>query len=181
MWKISNYRPFGIIERDPNESTYEVGDDKFPIIVDVRGSFQEQQERAAKIVHAVNSLATNSARIAELEANEWAIRRLFDLPPDGDLFDQLREHLEHEDVGQVRLQNCVSNLLAEPIYEQKEKPNGIAVRFLMRLHLLAHEVRLEQYGKDNPVVAEALAALGDPASNSPESLAAARTALAEGE
>lgn len=54
LWKISNYRPFGIIERDPSESTYEYGDDKFPIIVNVCGTLVEQKERAELIVRSVN-------------------------------------------------------------------------------------------------------------------------------
>lgn len=28
-WKISNYRPPSIIQRDPKESTYKIGDDKY--------------------------------------------------------------------------------------------------------------------------------------------------------
>lgn len=28
-WKVSNYRPNQVIARDPKESTYEIGDDKF--------------------------------------------------------------------------------------------------------------------------------------------------------
>lgn len=66
LWKISNYRPFGIIERDPSESTYEWGDDKFPIIVGVRGSLVEQKERAELIVRAVN--AYDPAQSAAVDA-----------------------------------------------------------------------------------------------------------------
>ena len=31
-WKISNYRPYGIIHRDQHDSTYTEGDDKFPFV-----------------------------------------------------------------------------------------------------------------------------------------------------
>jgi hypothetical protein len=34
--KISNYRPYGILARDPNESTYEYGDNNFTPIADVQ-------------------------------------------------------------------------------------------------------------------------------------------------
>jgi hypothetical protein len=59
------------------------------------------------------------------------------------------------------LRKCVSNLLAEPVYEGGDKANGIAGSFLMRLNLLAYEAKLEGYSMDNPLVAEALAALGE--------------------
>lgn len=66
-------------------------------------------------------------------------------------------------INDIRLQGAVLNLLAEPVYEGGEKVNGIAVKLVMRLHLLAHQAELPNYSKDNPAVAEALAALGDPA------------------
>ena len=35
--KISNYRPYAILARDPAESTYEIGDNNFtPIIQDIK-------------------------------------------------------------------------------------------------------------------------------------------------
>lgn len=44
--KISNYRPYAILARDPKESTYEVGDDKFTPIADVReADFAEELVR----------------------------------------------------------------------------------------------------------------------------------------
>lgn len=33
-WKVNNYRPYGIIARSPNESTYKLGDDKFKRFID---------------------------------------------------------------------------------------------------------------------------------------------------
>lgn len=35
LWKLSNYRPNRIIERDPAERTYDEGDDKFQTLVTV--------------------------------------------------------------------------------------------------------------------------------------------------
>lgn len=41
--KISNYRPYAILARDPDESTYELGDDKFtPIIIGIDKEFAEE-------------------------------------------------------------------------------------------------------------------------------------------
>ena len=66
-WKISNYRPFGIIERDPAESTYEVGDDKFPFVASVHGdNLTQQRERAERIIRAVNSYDASQKKIAAL-------------------------------------------------------------------------------------------------------------------
>lgn len=48
--KVSNYRPNRIIERDPNENTYAVGDDKFPTIAHV-----DNLKTAQHIVRCVNS------------------------------------------------------------------------------------------------------------------------------
>lgn len=119
--------------------------------------------------------------VVDLRVDQQAVRALYDLPNEGDFYEQMADHLEYDAVDKVRLQNAVWNLLTETFYEEGLKNNGVAVRFLMRLHLLACEAGLPEYSKDNPVVAEAIAALGDPAENSPESLAAAgrrREALA---
>jgi hypothetical protein len=59
------------------------------------------------------------------------------------------------------MRNYVSSLLAEPVYEGGATENGISVRFLMRLNLLAYKVGLEGYSAENPFVMEALAALGE--------------------
>jgi hypothetical protein len=68
--------------------------------------------------------------------------------------DDLKQRIE-------AIQNRVSCLLAEPIYEGGDKANGIAVKFLMRLNLLAYDAGLEGYSMDNPLVAEALTILGE--------------------
>lgn len=52
-WKVSNYR-FGIIARDPKESTYEKGDDKCPHIVTLPHTPQASRD-AAFIITAVNA------------------------------------------------------------------------------------------------------------------------------
>lgn len=120
--------------------------------------------------------------VVTLRVDQRAVRELYHLPHEGDFYEQMADHLEYDVVDKVRLQNAVWNLLTETFYEEGLKNNGVAVKFLMRLHLLACEAGLPEYSKDNPVVAEALAALGDPAENSPESLAAAgvrREALAQ--
>lgn len=111
--------------------------------------------------------------VVSLRVDQRAVRKLYDLSDEGDFYEQMADHLEYDTVDKVRLQNAVWNLLTETFYEEGLKNNGVAVRFLMRLHLLAHEAGLPEYSKDNPIVAQALAALGDPAENSPESLAAA--------
>lgn len=105
--------------------------------------------------------------------DDVAIRTLFRLPEGGELFDRLADLLEGQTVLEVRLHNAIHNLLAEPVYENGELHSGIATKFLMRLTLLAHEAGLKEYGKDNVAVVEAIDCLGDPAANSPESLAAA--------
>jgi len=46
-WKISNYRPYNIIARDPAESTYEVGDDKFTPFA---SAFGENREANASLI-----------------------------------------------------------------------------------------------------------------------------------
>lgn len=111
--------------------------------------------------------------VVTLRVDQQAVRKLYDLPDEGDFYEQMADHLEYDTVDRVRLQNAVWNLLTETFYDQGLKNNGVAVKFLMRLHLLACEAGLPEYSKDNPVVAEAIAALGDPAENSAESLAAA--------
>ena len=50
--KISTYRPYGLLERDPAESTYEVGDDKFPVVAHIN-----DRRIAERIVSCVNALA----------------------------------------------------------------------------------------------------------------------------
>lgn len=50
LWKISNYRPPAILARDPNESTYATGDDKFLPLT------------PAKIVAEHNSLVAHGTR-----------------------------------------------------------------------------------------------------------------------
>jgi hypothetical protein len=59
------------------------------------------------------------------------------------------------------LRSYVSSLLAEPVYEGGIKENGVSVRFLMRLNVLAYKVGLTRYSTENPLVAEALAAFGE--------------------
>lgn len=108
-------------------------------------------------------LAALRKEVIDLRVDRQAVRELYGLPHEGDFYEQMADHLEHDTVDEVRLQNAVWNLLTETFYEEGLKNNGVAVRFLMRLHLLACEAGLPEYSKDNPVVAEALAALGDPA------------------
>jgi hypothetical protein len=71
-----------------------------------------------------------------------------------------RATAEAKDVN-ARLQKIIASLLTKPVYEDGEKANGIAVKFLMRLNQLAYEVKLEGYSMDNPFVAESLSALGE--------------------
>lgn len=54
-WKINGYRPFGLISRDPRESTYKLGDDKFTPFVHFSGTIENQRANAELIVKAVNS------------------------------------------------------------------------------------------------------------------------------
>lgn len=100
--------------------------------------------------------------------SEWrsddSLRELLNMPRDGrDLFESVADWQEEMVVGGIRLQNAVHNVLAERLYENGRKEEGVAVHFLMRLSMLAHEAGLPGYSKENPVVAEAIAALGDPA------------------
>lgn len=132
----------------------------------------------AEIDRLLGHIRLLSAALADAECDRRAVRELYHLPHEGDFYEQMADHLEDDVVGEVRLQNTVWNLLTETFYEEGIKNNGVAVRFLMRLHLLALEAKLPEYSKDNPVVAEALAELGDPATNSPESLAAAGRRIA---
>ncbi len=55
--KISNYRPFAIIGRDPDESTYERGDNTFTPILHPAGSFNEQKRIAEHVVNLWNRRA----------------------------------------------------------------------------------------------------------------------------
>lgn len=64
-WKISNYRPYNIIARDPDESTFKVGDDKFSTLVSVHG--EHLAANAAFIVEAVNSYDSLRDRCNALE------------------------------------------------------------------------------------------------------------------
>lgn len=72
-WKVSNYRPHFIISRDPNESTYEKGDDKFaPVLV------CNDLDDAAFIVRAVNAYDN---LVAALEAMRKAARNCINTGP----------------------------------------------------------------------------------------------------
>jgi hypothetical protein len=95
-------------------------------------------------------------------ATDESIREMFDLPADGDLFERLCDWDQDRVVMQVRLKNAVHNVMAEQLYENGKKDDGVAVHFLMRLSMLAHEAGLRGYGKQNPCVKEAIAVLGDP-------------------
>jgi hypothetical protein len=67
---------------------------------------------------------------------------------------RLREALE-------KVRKRASDLMVESVYEGGDKADGIAVKFLMRLSLLAYEAKLEGYSMSNPFVAEAVAVLGE--------------------
>lgn len=68
-WKVNNYRPFGIIARDPDESTYAMGDDKFSVIVNVEGTIEQQRALAFRVVEDHNNaLALRNDRDALLTA-----------------------------------------------------------------------------------------------------------------
>jgi hypothetical protein len=73
-WKVSNYRPFKIIARDPMESTFEIGDDKFPVLGEcfISSDFSYQTTKAnAELIASAPSLA---AEIAALKAQNDALR-----------------------------------------------------------------------------------------------------------
>lgn len=53
-WKVSGYRPFGIISRDPKESTYEKGDDKFNQFIHFTGNFETMKDNSAYVEKACN-------------------------------------------------------------------------------------------------------------------------------
>lgn len=76
-WKISNYRPYGLIERDPDESTFEYGDNEFPFIaVFQQGTLQEQKARAERIVFAVNNLPRVIKELVSTRAENERLRKL---------------------------------------------------------------------------------------------------------
>lgn len=76
--KVSNYRPNRIIARDPNESTYKVGDDKFPTIAHV-----DNIEHARHIVLCVNSHDELIKAFNELLSYTEACERLLNASPAG--------------------------------------------------------------------------------------------------
>jgi len=57
------------------------------------------------------------------------------------------------------LQDAIKRLLSEPVYEEKDKNNGISVRFLARINALRYYAELE--GLDNPLISDAQEILGD--------------------
>lgn len=59
------------------------------------------------------------------------------------------------------LHQAVCSLIAEQVYENGQKGDGIAVRFLMRLHVVAYHAGLPEYTAENPVVMEALRAFNE--------------------
>lgn len=61
----------------------------------------------------------------------------------------------------MAMQDAVRALCAEMLYEGRSKDNGVAVRFLARMQVLKLRAGLVQ--PDEPIVAEALAMLGEPA------------------
>lgn len=61
----------------------------------------------------------------------------------------------------MAMQDAVRALCAEMLYEGRSKDNGVAVRFLARMQVL--KLRAGLVRPDEPIVAEALAMLGEPA------------------
>jgi hypothetical protein len=61
----------------------------------------------------------------------------------------------------AKLQEAVTAILSEPVYENGEKDKGISVRFLARLSVL--KMRAELATSDEPLIAEALKILGESA------------------
>lgn len=57
------------------------------------------------------------------------------------------------------VQEAVTSLLKEPVYEGGEKERGVSVRFLARLSVL--KLRAGLATADDPLIAEALAILGE--------------------
>ena len=78
-------------------------------------------------------------------------------PPEGP---ELPEGWWDEDMV-LAMQEAVKALSEETLYEGGKKENGISVRFLARISILKLRAGLVQ--PDEPIVAEALAMLGEPA------------------
>ncbi|HSW63859.1 MAG TPA: hypothetical protein VLH56_11230 [Dissulfurispiraceae bacterium] len=82
-WKVSNYRPYDIIARDPKESTYDVGDDKFaPIAVVNRYGLSNQQEffknshlisAAPEMYEAIKTLCANNIENLNCPASDCEV------------------------------------------------------------------------------------------------------------
>lgn len=87
-WKSSGYRPFALIARDPNESTYKVGDDRFTPFVHFSGSLATQRANADFIVEAVNSHAERASLIAALRDAKELIRTWHNMGMRGAMADQ---------------------------------------------------------------------------------------------
>ena len=66
-WKVSNYRPNCIIQRDSSESTYDKGDDKYKTIVYVERA-DNDASNAAFIVKAANNYERMKERIKALSS-----------------------------------------------------------------------------------------------------------------
>lgn len=77
---------------------------------------------------------------------------------EGDCF-ELPDGCWDEDTVEA-VQSCIRDLMREPVYENGRKEDGISVRFIARLHLLAAEA--EVMDRKDPVVLEAERVLSPP-------------------
>lgn len=69
-WKMSNYRPLYVIQRNPNESTYEIGDNEFkPIIC------TQEPGDSKFIAHARTDIPALLAYIETLEAENREMKQ----------------------------------------------------------------------------------------------------------
>lgn len=64
-WKVSNYRPYNIIARDPKESTYEKGDDAFRSLALVCSDSIETTKADALLIACAPELLEALKRVRE--------------------------------------------------------------------------------------------------------------------
>lgn len=95
-WKISNYRPYDILRRDPEESTYKVGDDKFSPLFHTCTWPPRTSANASFVAHSRQDIPDLIAHARALAAERDRLEKALKIR-DPEIIRALRELAEERD------------------------------------------------------------------------------------